>query len=101
MRYHGRVAAVVEFPDPEVVAQIAAGEKEVTQATEALRIANLRYREGVGTSVEVLQAEASLQDARTRLNQSVFTLNLAVAALDLAVGKGLTQPLPKPVCSAS
>ncbi len=82
-------------------AQIAAGEKEVTQATEALRIANLRYREGVGTSVEVLQAEASLQDARTRLNQSVFTLNLAVAALDLAVGKGLTQPLPKPVCSAS
>jgi outer membrane protein len=82
-------------------AQITAGEKEVTQATEALRIANLRYREGVGTSVEVLQAEVSLQDARTRLNEAVFTLNLAVAGLDLAVGRSVPPELLPPIRAAS
>jgi outer membrane protein len=82
-------------------AQIVAGEKEVTQATEALRIANLRYREGVGTSVEVLQAEVSLQDARTRLNEATFTLNLAVAGLDLAVGRPVPPELLPPGRAAS
>lgn len=35
MRYHGRVATVVEFPDPEVVAQIARLEAAQARATVA------------------------------------------------------------------
>jgi outer membrane protein TolC len=68
-------------------AQVSAAHKEVEQATEAHRIATLRYQEGVGTSVEILDAEATLQGARTRLNAAIYDLNLALAKLDLAVGR--------------
>jgi len=68
-------------------AQVAAAQKEVAQAQEAFRVATIRYEEGVGTSVEILSAEADLADAKTRLNQSIFGLNLAVAQLDLSLGR--------------
>ncbi|MFB3881182.1 MAG: TolC family protein [Armatimonadota bacterium] len=75
-------------------AQVAAAQKEVAQAQEAFRVATIRYEEGVGTSVEILSAEADLADAKTRLNQSIFGLNLAVAQLDLALGRdATTQPV--------
>jgi len=68
-------------------AQVEAAQKEVAQAQEAHRVARLRYDEGVGTSVEILDAEANLEGAKTRLNEAIFGLNLAVAQLDLAVGR--------------
>ncbi len=68
-------------------AQVAAAQKEVAQAQEAFRVATVRYKEGVGTSVEILGSEADLADAKNRLNQGIFGLNLAVAQLDLAVGR--------------
>jgi outer membrane protein TolC len=68
-------------------AQVAAARKEVTQAEEARRIASLRYQEGVGTSVEILDAEANLEEAKTRLNSAVLGFNLAIGRLDLAVGR--------------
>jgi outer membrane protein TolC len=67
--------------------QVKAAQKEVDQANEAHRIAVLRYQEGVSTSVEVLDAEASLGGAKTRLNSAIYGLNLAVASLDLAAGR--------------
>jgi outer membrane protein TolC len=75
-------------------AQLLAAQKEAEQAQEAHRIATLRYEEGVGTSVEILDAEANLEGARTRLNQARFGLNLAVALLDLAVGRGFYGAVP-------
>jgi len=74
-------------------AQLLAAQKEVDQAREAHRIATLRYQEGVGTSVEILDADATLEGARTRLNQATYGLNLAVAQLDLAVGRGFAAPV--------
>ncbi len=68
-------------------AQIAAAQRELVQAEEAQRVANIRYQEGVSTSVEILDAEAALEGAKTRLNQAIFDRDLAVAALDLAVGR--------------
>ncbi len=68
-------------------AQVEAAQKEVAQAQEAHRVATLRYDEGVGTSLEILDAEANLEGARTRLNGATYGLNLAVAQLDLAVGR--------------
>jgi len=76
-------------------AQVKAAQKEVTQAQEAHRIASLRYDEGVGTSVEILDAEANMEGAKTRLNEAIYGLNLAVAQLDLALGRDraeLTSP---------
>jgi len=74
--------------------QMLAARKEVEQAQEAHRVATLRYQEGVGTSVEILDAEATLQDARTRLNQAVFGLRLSLAQIDLAVGRDYFAPVP-------
>jgi outer membrane protein TolC len=74
--------------------QVSAAQKEVAQAQEAHRIATLRYQEGVGTSVEILDAEANLEGAKTRLNQAVYGLNLAAAQVDLAVGRGFEAPVP-------
>lgn len=68
-------------------AQVGAAQKEVAQAQEAHRVAKLRYDEGVGTSVEILDAETNLEGAKTRLNEAIFGLNLAIAQLDLAVGR--------------
>jgi len=68
-------------------AQVAASQKEVAQAQEAFRVATIRYEEGVGTSVEILSAQADLEGAKTRLNEWVFGLNLAVAQLDLSLGR--------------
>ncbi len=77
-------------------AQVAAARTEVTQQQEAYRIATIRYQEGVGTSVEILSAEADLGDAKTRLNRAIFDLNLAVAQLDLAAGRGELFGTPTP-----
>jgi len=73
-------------------AQVDAARKEVAQQEEAYRIATIRYQEGVGTSVEILSAEADLEDAKTRLNRAIFDLNLAVAELDLALGRNTLPP---------
>ena len=75
-------------------AQITAAQKEVEQATEAKRIADVRYREGVSTSVEVLDAQQTLGDAKNRLNSAIFNFNVAIAELDLAAGRSVTQALP-------
>ena len=68
-------------------AALEAADKEVTQATEAHRVAVVRYNEGMGTSVEILDAEAQLSGARNRRSQARFEYNLALAHLDLAVGR--------------
>jgi outer membrane protein TolC len=76
-------------------AQVAAAQKEAAQAREAHRIATLRYQEGVGTSVEILDAEANLEGAKTRLNEAVYGLNLAVAEMELAVGRDWAKSAPE------
>jgi outer membrane protein TolC len=68
-------------------AALEAAQREVQQAAEAHRIAVLRYKEGMGTSVEILDAETQLSDARNRSSQARYDYNLALAQLDLAVGR--------------
>ena len=75
-------------------AQVTAAQKEVEQAQEAKRIADLRYQEGVSTSVEVLDAQTQLGDAKNRLIAATSNLSIALAELDLAAGRSLAQALP-------
>src|SRR2546422_5133003 len=56
------------------------------EAAEALRIANVRFAAGVGTSLEVLSAQASSSQAEVAKAQALFTYNVARAALVRAVG---------------
>jgi len=75
-------------------AQVAAAQRELVQAEEADRIATIRYQEGVGTSMEILDAEANLEGAKTRHNQAIFGFNLSIARLDLALGRDWSAPSP-------
>lgn len=65
---------------------IESTEKNVEVAREALRLAELRYREGVGTPLEVADATASFTRARTAHVNAVYDYWDAVARLQRAVG---------------
>ncbi len=56
---------------------IAAGAKSVELGRETLRLATRRYQEGVGTNLEVLDANISLLTAETSLARSRYELDAA------------------------
>ncbi|HYM90440.1 MAG TPA: TolC family protein [bacterium] len=55
-------------------------------ATEALRIANVRFQAGVGTQLEVVTAVQNLATADSNVIQSALQYFVAAAQLDRAVG---------------
>lgn len=58
----------------------------VEQAVEGLRIAQLRYENGVGTQVEVLDAQVALTAARTNNVNAQYDYQVALARLWNAMG---------------
>ena len=62
-------------------------------AEEGLRVANLRFQNGIGTQLEILSAQSALTQARTNYIQAIYDYQMAVAKYDKAIGKGL--PLEK------
>jgi outer membrane factor, OMF family len=67
----------------------------VEQATEALRLARLRFQAGVGTQADVTSAEADLTQAQGNLLAATLDYNRALATLQRAVGYTFT-PTPSP-----
>jgi len=61
----------------------------VRQAREATRIAAVRYQEGVGTSLEILSAQATLAQTEFGLASARFYQYLARIQLILAAGGSL------------
>lgn len=61
---------------------IQSQEKNVEQASEALRLAQARLDAGAGTQLEVLDARVQLTTARSTQLQALFTYNAAVADFD-------------------
>jgi outer membrane factor, OMF family len=66
--------------------QISSSRKSQGQAEEALRLARLRFRAGVGTQTDVISAEDALTQAKVNLLQAVITYNQSLAELRRAVG---------------
>jgi outer membrane protein len=58
----------------------------VDQAEEALRVVQEKYRVGLGSSIEVLDAQTALTQARTNRAQSISDFETAVAQWRFAVG---------------
>jgi outer membrane protein TolC len=56
---------------------IVSARKSVVLARESLRLAERRFKEGVGTSLEVLDANVNLLSAETGLQQSFYRLDSA------------------------
>lgn len=63
-----------------------ASKKNVELARESLRLAEVGYREGVNTQLDVLQARTSLTEALQKLSSSLKEHNLAFVALRMAEG---------------
>lgn len=65
----------------------------VEEGQESFRIASLRYRAGVGSNLDVLDAETSLTMARNNYVQALYNYNIYVATLERAVGVPLETPV--------
>lgn len=66
-------------------------EKDAEQAREALRLAQVRYRAGANTSVEVTDVEVAFTQARSNQVNALYDYQLARARLDRAVGRPLGE----------
>jgi len=64
-------------------------DKDVEQAKEALRLAQVRYQAGVSTAVEVIDAEAAFAQSRSNQVNARFDYQLSQAQLNYALGRPL------------
>ena len=64
--------------------QIKLGEEQVKTAQEALNLAKQRYRLGLGSIVEVTQAEVGLTGAQTKLAEAQYDYKIAEVTLAYA-----------------
>jgi outer membrane protein len=64
--------------------QIKLGEEQVKTAQEALHLAKQRYKLGLGSIVEVTQAEVGLTGAQTRLAEAQYDYKIAEVTLAYA-----------------
>jgi len=67
---------------------IMSQEKNVEQAVESLRIAELNYSEGLATTLDVSSVQAALTQAKTNYSQALYDYVMSRAELDKAGGIG-------------
>lgn len=70
----------------EAVERLQSQLKTIEQAEEGLRIARIRYQNGVGTQLEILSSESALTLARTNHVQATHDVALAVYRLQRVTG---------------
>ena len=67
-------------------------EKNVEQAQEAVKIAELSFTEGLATDLEVSSLHVALSQARTNYSQALYDYVMALALLEKAIGSGPDIP---------
>jgi outer membrane protein len=75
--------------------RIAATEKAVASAKESLRIEQLRYKTGAGTSTDVIDAQEALLRAEMDYYQALYDKAIAHAALRKATGEEVGEEARK------
>ena len=73
-------------------AAFEAQRQTATEATEAFRLASLRFTRGVGTQFDVSDAQFALLTSKTNEARAVYDLYLATAGLAFSLGR----PIPFP-----
>ncbi len=66
--------------------RVETAQQELRAAREALRVAEVRYRSGVGTTVEVTDAQLALARAGQNLANAEFDYQTAVSRIEYATG---------------
>ena len=67
-------------------------EKNIEQAKESLRIAQLNFSEGMATTLDVISAEAAYSQAQTNYAKALFDYSVAVSQLEKATGSEIQTP---------
>jgi outer membrane protein len=67
---------------------IAVARKVLNQAEETVRMAEVSYKEGLSTSLERIDAETGLTQAKNNYNQAESNYQIALAQLEKAIGDG-------------
>lgn len=80
-------AATALFSVGEASARMTSTEKEMSAGRETRSLAEGRYQEGVGSIIEVTDAQSLALDAETSHIQSVYDYQIALARLDRAIGR--------------
>ena len=70
---------------------IEVAEKSLSQAKEAVRMSEVSYKSGLSTSIERIDAEVGLTQAKENYAQAVSMYNLALAQLEKAMGKEVEE----------
>ncbi|MCL5031216.1 MAG: TolC family protein [Bacteroidetes bacterium] len=65
--------------------RVQAQEKSLQQADKALKIANTRYKSGVGTQLEIIDTQAALTFAQTNYFQAIYDYLIAKSEWEYAV----------------
>ena len=78
-------------------ATFEAGRQTVAEAEETFRLASLRYARGLGTQLEVSDAQLALLTARTNEARAASSVYLAAAGVARALGR----PIPFPAGTAT
>lgn len=60
--------------------------KAMESAAESYRLTNLRYENGLATTLEVIQAEEELSNRENQYQRAIQTYNMAVVNFDTALG---------------
>jgi len=70
----------------EAEKRIDTSQVAVNQAQEDFRMSQVRYEAGVGTNLDVIDAELALTQAKTNYIQALYDYNTSKALLDQAMG---------------
>lgn len=79
----------------EAEKRITTTQVAVASAEEDYHIAVVRYQAGVGTNIDVMDAQEALTQAKTNYYQALYNYNTSKAALNTSMGVGVSVPEPR------
>lgn len=79
----------------EAEKRISTTQVAVASAEEDYHIAVVRYQAGVGTNIDVMDAQEALTQAKTNYYHALYNYNTSKAALNTSMGVGVPVPEPR------